>query len=148
MTVATAASGVAQERPAVFAAFPGKYLSVTTFRRSGEPVATPVWFVEEDGRLYVDTDGASGKVKRIRANPHVLVAPCTASGTLKAPKLAATAEVIDHSAMPASVREHYARKYRVDKVMVLPVYRLMQLVKGGRARPNKPVCLVITLDMT
>ena len=145
MTVATAAAGVAHERPAVFAAFPGKYLSVITFRRSGEPVATPVWFVEEDGRLYVDTDSESGKVKRIRANPHVLVAPCTASGKLTAPAAAATAEVI--GSMPATVRENYARKYVVDKVLVLPIYRLVQLLKGGHARAGQPVCLVITLDM-
>ena len=145
MTVATAAAGLAHARPAVFAAFPGKYLSVTTFRRSGEPVATPVWFVQEGGRLYVDTDGASGKAKRIRANPHVLVAPCTASGKLTAPQWAATAEVI--ATMPTPVREHYAHKYLVDKILVLPIYRLVQLLKGGHARAGQPVCLVITLDI-
>ena len=56
--------------------FGGKYLSITSFKRDGSGVATPVWFVQEDGRLLVETDANSGKVKRIRRNPQVLVAPC------------------------------------------------------------------------
>ena len=57
-----------------------QYLSLTTFRRSGAPVMTPVWFVRVGQALYVVTDDDTGKVKRIRSNPAVLVAPCTARG--------------------------------------------------------------------
>ena len=45
--------------PASTPAFPGKYLSLTSFRRDGTGVATPVWFVETGGRLLVETDAAS-----------------------------------------------------------------------------------------
>ena len=61
-------------------AVPGKYLSLTSFRRDGTGVATPVWFVEAGGRLLVETDAASYKVRRIRRNPQVTIAPCTATG--------------------------------------------------------------------
>src|SRR5215218_1336099 len=60
-------------------AFPGKYLSLTSFRRDGTGVATPVWFVEAGGRLLVETDASSYKVRRIRRDPRVTVAPCTAA---------------------------------------------------------------------
>jgi PPOX class probable F420-dependent enzyme len=51
--------------------FPGRYLSITSFRRDGTGKATPVWFVQEDGRLLVETDAGSFKVQRIRRNPSV-----------------------------------------------------------------------------
>lgn len=57
-----------------------KYLSLTTFRRSGEGVATAVWAVPEGRTLLVTTDGASGKVKRIRHTERVTLAPCDVRG--------------------------------------------------------------------
>ena len=58
------------------ARFPGRFLSVTSFKRDGTGVATPVWFVSDGGRLYALTDRHSAKVRRIRRDPHVTVAPC------------------------------------------------------------------------
>jgi uncharacterized protein len=63
--------------------FPGKYLSLTSYRRDGTGIATPVWFVIDDRRLLVMTDPDSFKVKRIRRNPDVTIAPCTATGQLR-----------------------------------------------------------------
>lgn len=65
-----------------------KYLSLETFKKSGEGVKTPVWFAADpntdiaaDGaRLFVYTIGVSGKVKRIRNNKRVKIAPCTVRG--------------------------------------------------------------------
>ncbi len=57
-----------------------KYLSLETYRRSGEGVRTPVWFVESGGILFVLTRGDSGKVKRLRHNKQVQVAPCRMNG--------------------------------------------------------------------
>src|ERR1017187_6982171 len=71
---------LSSERAAEASMFRGKYLSVISFKRDGTSVATPVWFVEEDGRLLVGTDAASGKVKRIRRHPQVRVAVCTGTG--------------------------------------------------------------------
>jgi PPOX class probable F420-dependent enzyme len=57
-----------------------RYLSLATFRKNGDAVATPVWFAEEGGRLYVFTAGDSGKVKRLRNGSRARVAPCTVRG--------------------------------------------------------------------
>src|ERR1700674_1622054 len=57
-----------------------KYISLATYRKNGAAVATPVWFGEEDGKLYVMTRSMFGKYKRIRNNPQVRVAPCTLRG--------------------------------------------------------------------
>lgn len=63
-------------------AFDGrKYLSLETFRQSGQAVRTPVWFAAADaGTLYVYTTADSGKAKRIRRNGSVRIAPCDARG--------------------------------------------------------------------
>jgi PPOX class probable F420-dependent enzyme len=86
-----------------FAAFAGhKYLNLETFRKNGEGVKTPVWFAAElsasldlsEAKLYVYTIGVSGKVKRIRNNNRVLIAPCNARGSLLGPWLDARAEIV------------------------------------------------------
>lgn len=65
------------------AAFRGhKYLNLETFRRSGAGVRTPLWFAEKDGELLLYTLADSGKVKRIRNNPRVRVAPSDMRGKL------------------------------------------------------------------
>ena len=70
-----------------------KYISLKTFRKSGFPVATPVWFGEQDGKLYVMTRSDMGKTKRIRNNPKVQVAPCTIRGQVNGPEFSATARL-------------------------------------------------------
>jgi PPOX class probable F420-dependent enzyme len=113
-------------------AFPGKYLSLTSYRRDGTPVATPVWFVEDGGRLLVATGSRTGKVKRIRRDPTVSVAPCSALGALRGAPVEARARIL-----PASARELVepllARKYRVDRILILPLYRLAMRLEGRGA---------------
>ncbi len=71
-----------------------KYISLTTFRKTGVAVATPVWFGEDDGKLYVMTRSNMGKAKRIRNNPQVGVAPCTIRGKVTGAEFAATARIL------------------------------------------------------
>jgi PPOX class probable F420-dependent enzyme len=72
-----------------FAAFAGrKYLNLETFKKSGDGVKTPVWFAADpsasldsaEAKLYMYTIGVSGKVKRVRNNPRVKIAPCDMGG--------------------------------------------------------------------
>jgi PPOX class probable F420-dependent enzyme len=90
---------------------PGKYLRLTSFRRDGTGVATPVWFVEADGRLLVETDASSYKVRRIRRDPRITVAPCTATGRLRRAPVPAWAELLPDAEV-ARVEQLMARKYR------------------------------------
>ena len=57
-----------------------QFINVETFRKNGQGVQTPVWFVEDGGTLYVRTVANSWKVKRIRNNPRVRVMPCDVRG--------------------------------------------------------------------
>ena len=57
-----------------------EYINLTTFRKNGVAVATPVWFAQIQDTLFIFTINNSGKVKRIRNNPQVQVAPCTSNG--------------------------------------------------------------------
>jgi len=73
------------------------YVSLTTYRRSGAAVPTPVWAVPvSDGRLGVWTASESGKVKRLRHDPRVTVSPCNARGQVRAgtTPVAGTAELV------------------------------------------------------
>jgi PPOX class probable F420-dependent enzyme len=60
-----------------------RYVSLVTFRRDGRPVATPVWHAERSGHLYVFTAGGSGKVKRLRRESRVRLAPCDVRGRVQ-----------------------------------------------------------------
>ena len=64
-----------------------KYISLETFKKNGQGVRTPVWFVLHNDTLYVYTEANSGKVKRVRNNPQVRVAVCNMRGDVKGPWL-------------------------------------------------------------
>jgi hypothetical protein len=87
-----------------------QYLSLTTFRKSGDPVPTPVWFAEQDGKLYVFTLTTAGKAKRIRNNGSVTVAPCSARGELKGETIPAQARILP-AAETANALALLKRKY-------------------------------------
>ena len=58
-----------------------QFMNLITVRKSGAEIPTPVWFVQSGDRLYVMTGNNAGKVKRIRNNPQVQVAPSDRAGT-------------------------------------------------------------------
>ena len=122
--------------------FGGRYLSITSYKRDGRGVATPVWFVQRDGRLLVETDATSGKVKRIRRNPQVRVAVCTASGRLLGQQVRAEAEILPDSETGA-VERLIADKYRFDLIIFRPLRFIQARLHLGRPR-TKPAILGIT----
>ncbi|MDX3098384.1 PPOX class F420-dependent oxidoreductase [Streptomyces sp. ME01-24h] len=72
----------------------GKYLLVTTYRRDGRTVATPVWVVRDAEALGAWTAADSGKVKRIRNRADVLVGPCDVRGNPTGEQVPARAEIL------------------------------------------------------
>lgn len=100
-----------------------QYINLTTFRKSGEGVGTPVWFAVEDGKLYVGTPADSGKVKRIRNNPKVQLAPCTASGRALGPSIEARARILPADE-EAAANHALNRKYGVRRRVFDVLYRL------------------------
>ncbi|MGO9126895.1 MAG: PPOX class F420-dependent oxidoreductase [Terriglobales bacterium] len=89
-----------------------KYLLLTTFRRNGIAVPTPVWFGqdEDNDKLYVMTRSDSGKAKRVRNNPQVRIAACTLRGKPTAPEFSASARVLPPQDWPRA-RQTIRRKY-------------------------------------
>ena len=71
-----------------------RYISLATFRKTGVAVPTPIWFAEADGKLYFMTGAKLGKVKRIRNNPEVKIAPCTIRGKITGPEFSAKARIL------------------------------------------------------
>ncbi|WP_033312448.1 PPOX class F420-dependent oxidoreductase [Streptomyces iakyrus] len=107
----------------------GKYLLVTSYRRNGTPVATPVWVVRDGEALGVWTAADSWKVKRIRNRADVLVGPCDLRGNPTGEQVPATAEVCD-AATTDRYRQLVGRKYGLTGRLTLLGSRLRRGVDG------------------
>ena len=87
------------------------YCVVVSYKRSGEGVPTPVWFgVGDDGRLYFRTDPDSAKIRRIRNDPRVRVAPCTTRGKPTGPAAEGRARVLpeeEHARAEPVIQANY-----------------------------------------
>lgn len=94
-----------------------KYVSITTFRRDGRAVPTPVWFAVDAGELFAWTGPEAGKVKRIRNNPRVVVTACDFRGRspADAPTAEGTARVLTDADAPR-VRSLLAKRYLLVRV--------------------------------
>jgi uncharacterized protein len=142
------ADAVAGARPARHVSVPagarifrGRYLSITSYRRDGTGVATPVWFVQEDGLLLAQTDPASGKAKRIRRNPRVTVAVCSASGRLRGTPVTGRAWLLPGT-QTARVERLLARKYRFDLLIIKPLRAAQAALHRGRPRTGSVIIAV------
>jgi uncharacterized protein len=104
-------------------------VSLTTYRKDGSSVATPVWHVVHDSELFIATSPESWKVKRIRNDDRVVVTVCDARGRIaeRAPSVAGTARLLD-TAGTDHVHRLLARKYLAA--------RLLLLVQWYRPRPS------------
>jgi hypothetical protein len=79
--------------------FDSNYLSLSTRKRDGSWVATPVWFAGDDAVVYIFSAANAGKVKRLRNFAEVTVAPCTVSGKVTGAPVRGAGELLsdDHS---------------------------------------------------
>jgi hypothetical protein len=72
-----------------------KFISLETYKKNGEAVRTPVWFVEESGLIYFHSPARSWKVKRLQRNPVVRLAPCARFGRIEGDWVKGKASRID-----------------------------------------------------
>jgi PPOX class probable F420-dependent enzyme len=122
-----------------------RYVALTTFRRDGRPVTTPIWFAVDGDVVVAYSEADAGKVKRIRATGRVAVQACDVRGRVRsgAPSLQGTGRVLD---VDESARAEVvlARKYGLVKRAFEVVSGLWQRV---RRRPDRPTAyLAIRLD--
>lgn len=112
-----------------------QFLSLTTFRKSGERVSTAVWIGRDGNALIVTTPEATGKVKRLRNSPRVEVRPCNRMGLVKdgVEPVAGVAEVLtdegSRERLTGIIRRKYGLKYRV----VMGIERLIKSGQENRA---------------
>jgi PPOX class probable F420-dependent enzyme len=91
-----------------------EYVSLTTFRRTGAPVATAVWAAPDGDSLVVWTRADSGKVKRLRHTSRVTVAPCDVRGRVLGPAVEAVGGFVPPSERPAALaalRRRYGLRF-------------------------------------
>jgi uncharacterized protein len=145
MTTATIERPVQRTAADLDELFPGRYLSVTSFKRDGTGVATPVWFVSDGGQLFAFTDLHSAKVRRMRRNPCVLVASCRVDGKLRGEQVPARVELLTGTAELERVRKLLLARYTISYRVVTLVYRLGRRFRGKQSVADGAV-LAITVE--
>jgi PPOX class probable F420-dependent enzyme len=116
------------------------FVSLTTFRRTGEPVSTPVWIARDGECLVVTTPEESGKVKRLHNDSRVELRPCNRMGKVEdgAVTVQGTASILADEASVARLTRLIRAKYRLE-------YHLVTFIERVVARRTKPrVILRIT----
>ena len=102
-----------------------KHCRLVTFRKSGVPVPTAMWFAIEGDRVYLKTETPSGKLKRIRNDPRVELAPCTIGGRVLGPAITGRVRVLD-PAETARAEGALCRRYgfgrRLFTLLVEPIF--------------------------
>ena len=105
-----------------------KFVSLTTFRRSGAAVSTPVWIGQDGDALVVTTTEQSGKVKRLRNDPRVELRPCSRTGRVRDDtiSLSGTAEILPDDQSRTDLTDIIRRKYGLEFRVVMGVERVMR----------------------
>ena len=120
-----------------------RFVSLTTFRRSGEAVATPVWVLGQGEELLVMTPSGTGKLRRLGHDPRVTVRPCDRRGRVDdgAPVAHGTAVVDEDPHALAWVRSRLRAKYG-------PEYRLFMMVEAVVRRSRSTPRVVVRISLS
>jgi uncharacterized protein len=86
------------------AQFSGKYINLETYRKSGQAVSTPVWFVKENNRIIVVTRSETGKVKRLRNNDRVKIMPSGIRGEPRGEWIEGKARFLDKEELDEAIK--------------------------------------------
>ncbi len=116
-------------------------IALTTFRKTGQAVTTPVWFAERLGRIYVETHADAGKLKRLRHTARVTLAPCTYNGKVTGAVSKGNAHILTEPEECRVASAALAKKYGLMRPLfhfVMNAQRLLQ----RKARVNQ-VCIAI-----
>ena len=102
-----------------------RFVLLTTFRRSGEPVNTPVWIASDADGPMVTTPKKSGKVRRLRHSERIELRPCNRMGKIddQVDATPATATIVDDDASRATLTTVFGRKYGLE-------YRIFLFIEG------------------
>lgn len=116
------------------------YVSLTTLKRDGSLVATPVWLARDGDHLYVTTPLETGKVKRLRHTSRVLLAPCDMRGQIKGPHVEGTARLMD-----AEGSEHVRRLIDAKYGFVAKATGWLDVALRNRGKARERIGIEISL---
>jgi PPOX class probable F420-dependent enzyme len=120
--------------PALAALSDASFVSLTTFRKTGVGVSTPVWIARDGADLIVTTPRTSGKVKRLRNDPRVTLVPCDRRGRVAdgATVLEAEAHIVSDADTVERLGRVFLRKYRLEYRAFMVIERIVS--RGDRTR--------------
>ena len=119
-------------------------IALTTFRKTGEAVTTPVWFAESHGTIYVETHGDAGKLKRLRHTARVTLALCTYSGKVTGSVSEGNARILTESEESKAASVALAKKYGVMRSL----YHFVRNARRMLQRKAKVDVVYIAIEPT
>lgn len=102
-------------------------MALTTYRKTGAPVSTPIWFAQVGDHLYCLTEPAAGKLKRLRNNPKVDVAPSNARGKPQGPSVPALARELTVETERQVADAALSKKYGIQKSLFQLLWKLQRV---------------------
>ena len=104
-------------------------IALTTFRKTGQAVAIPVWFVDRLGTIYIETFANEGKLKRLRHTARVTLAPCTYSGKVTGSVIEGNARILTESQEIATAQEAMSKKYGLTRSLYYFLRNIMCIIQ-------------------
>lgn len=92
-----------------------QFCLLTTYRKDGTAVPTPMWFAVDGETVIVATKGASAKVQRLRRNPEVTIGACNGSGHPRGPQPQALAQLVESPEEIARIEELLMARYGLKR---------------------------------
>ena len=116
-----------------------EFLSLETYRKNGETIKSPMWFAQDNDALYLWTMADSSKVKRIRNNPHVNIAPCKRMGEVTGEWMTAHATIDDSPIMMAQVEAMLLKKIG----LFFRIFRFIDAIRD-RQKNSQRICIKLS----
>lgn len=116
-----------------------EFLSLETYRKNGETIKSPMWFAQDNDALYLWTMADTSKVKRIRNNPNVNIAPCKRMGEVTGEWMTAHATIDDSPIMVAQVEAMLLKKIG----LFFRIFRVIDAIRD-RQKNSHRICIKLT----
>ena len=116
-----------------------EFLSLETYRKNGETIKSPMWFAQDNDALYLWTMADTSKVKRIRNNPNVNIAPCKRMGEVTGEWMTAHATIDDSPILVAQVEAMLLKKIG----LFFRIFRFIDAIRD-RQKNSHRICIKLT----
>ena len=116
-----------------------EFLSLETYRKNGQTIKSPMWFAQDNDALYLWTMADTSKVKRIRNNPHVNIAPCKRMGAVTGEWMTAHATIDDSPIVVAQVEAMLLKKIG----LFFRIFRFIDAIRDRQHNSHR-ICIKLT----